>query len=196
MEFALNTITDIHYGGDGHWGRAGVDSPDDPYWGGGRTPRSLALRQSSLNELKWMCDGQPHHFVADTSLQVAWLPGRSYLLIGLQYCSRAFPPPGNALVLRADGSLDHVLSPPPQVVPNPVNLDETPPHFSASGPGSRLCGESFNAGRSFAAEGFGTVGCHEGQLFADIIFHYEWRERRLYDPESVTGSGLKSVGKT
>ena len=92
-------------------------------------------------------------------------------------------PPGNALVLRADGSLDHALSPSPQVVPNPVNLDETLPLFSASGPGSRLCGESFTAGRSLAAEGFGTVGCHEGQLFADIIFHYELRERRLYDPE-------------
>ena len=45
--------------------------------------------------------------------------------------------------------------------------------YSATGAASRLCSEACTAGRSFSAEGFGTVGSHEGQLFADIIFHYE-----------------------
>ena len=137
---------------DGHG-----DYPYGSNWYTDDTAR--AVRQSRVTTIKWECNNVQHKLEFDYIVSAVLEPISDLLIVTLHYGDRVYTRPRNGVVVNADGTINHQITP-------PTYVEIQPPHSQV--------------GRHLI-ESIHSVSIQNGEALIGLEFCYEWVEERYYN---------------
>lgn len=161
----MNDFHDLRYViDDGQSAPVDPTDRDNPY--SNRTSLAHTVLMGKPRTLRWRTDSgvlRELHF--QSTIMATVDPASRLLVVVLHFSEPVYRRPGNAVVFRADGALDHVITPPSDVE---QVIEQLP-------------------GQAPKTQRFPVEAIVEGLLSGNRVllglnFRYEWVERRYYDP--------------
>lgn len=137
-------------------------SPDCPFHGPGQSSYGLRIANSFINALQWNTVDRQHEMKFKGRIVAVLDPKSGCIVINVS--SLDLPRPNNALVVNADGTVNHQVG-------VPLEVERIIEQFPGKQPVTK----------KYPVEGIEEVLVQNDCLVIGLGFAYEWIERRIYD---------------
>lgn len=149
---------------DGQSAPVNPNDRDNPY--SNQTSLAHTVLMGKPRTLRWLTSsGVPRELHFQSTIIAAVDPVSDLLIVVLHFSEPVYRRPANAVVFRADGSLDHVISP-------PTDVEQVVEHLPGQAPKTQR----------FPVEAIVEILLVGNRVLLGLNFRYEWVERRYYDP--------------
>ncbi|GAB3446261.1 hypothetical protein NX773_18370 [Massilia solisilvae] len=154
----------VYVSRDGFSAPVDPSATDNPYFGHSNLAKSVLM--GDLGTIQWRTKSQGTKELHFKSPVIAAIdPSSDLLIVILAYGDTQFRRPANAAAFRANGDLDHVITPPAAVEQVVEQLPGQAPRTIR-----------------YPVEAMAEVLLKNGRSLIGLEFRYEWVERRYYDP--------------
>ncbi|MDL2355716.1 MAG: hypothetical protein QFF03_10695 [Pseudomonadota bacterium] len=161
----MNNFNDIRY-----VDISGISAPvnpldiDNPYFG--HTKLAKKVLMGDMQTIQWIDKDGCRRVLRFNSPIIAAIDSTSNLLIVvLHYSDKQYSRPANAVAIRQDGALDHIVTPP----------------LSVRQVVEKMPGQAEKT-TEYPVEAIAEVLEVNDRILLGLNFNYEWIERRYYDP--------------